>query len=93
MDDRRHLDFDTGRGRRQRRNLDEGACRTRQVERLPMRARHMGSIGHVENIDDGSHDVAQFRAGLIERGSHRGNRARHLLERVAIHMRCARRRA
>jgi len=63
-DDRSYLDLDTGRGRCQRRDLNKGAGGANLPKHLQMGLSDKRSVGHVHDIHDRAHDVAQPGTGL-----------------------------
>ncbi len=84
-----HFDFDPGGGWRERCNLHQGAGGTASAKCLPVRAGNGGDIRHVDNINHGSHDVAQVRSRLAKCRNHRLDCASHLLVRIPIKVRRA----
>src|SRR3954469_8552125 len=58
-----------------------------------MRARDLVDIRHIENVDNGSYDVTEFRAGLRKRRPDRGDCGHHLRVGIAIEVLTAGRRS
>jgi hypothetical protein len=67
VNDGRHLDFNPSLSGRESSDLNERACRLRRSECLAMGAGDVMGVRHIDNVDDGSHDMAQFRASLRQR--------------------------
>ncbi len=92
MNDGSHLDFHPSRGGRQARDLHKRAGGAPFAEGLAMRAGNMTGIRHVDDIDDGSYDVAQFRARFAKRRRDDRDRSYHLAVGITIEVRGAGRR-